>query len=66
MNYKLFPLFFVVLLMSFTNLPDKSNATKINTSTEVAAVSKNVSVYNQLELNSSVRYQGLKQNNIFF
>ena len=54
MNYKLFPLFFVVLLMSFTNLPSKSNSTKISTKAETMSVSKNASIYNQLDANSFV------------
>lgn len=54
MNYKLFPLFFVVLLMSFTNLPSKSNSTKISTKAETISVSKNASIYNQLDANSFV------------
>ena len=52
MNYKFFPLLFVVLLTSFTNLPDKTNAKKINSLPEVNSFSKNVSVYNQLNVNS--------------
>ena len=54
MNYKLFPLFFVVLLMSFTNLPSKSNSTKISTKAETISISKNASIYNQLDANSFV------------
>ena len=54
MNYKFFPLFFVVLLMSFTSLPNKSITTKITTETTATSVSKNVSIYNQLEANSFV------------
>ena len=54
MNYKYFPLFFIVLLMSFTNLPNKSNSSEINIKTETNSVSKNASVYNQLDANSFV------------
>ena len=54
MNYKCFSLFFVVLLMSFTNIPNKANSNKISAKTEIAAVSKNVSIYNQLDANSFV------------
>ena len=54
MNYKLFPLFFVVLLMSFTSLPSKSNSLKIKSKTESNSVSKNATIYNQLEANSFV------------
>ena len=52
MNYKLFPLSFLVLFMSFTNLSNKTNFIKIKTTTELNSVSKNVSIYNQLEANS--------------
>ena len=54
MNYKIFPLFFVVLLMSFTNLPSKSNSKKISIKTEASSVLKNVTIYNQLDANSFV------------
>ena len=54
MNYKLFPLFFVVLLMSFTSLPSKSNSLKIKSKTENNSVSKNATIYNQLDANSFV------------
>ncbi|WP_293894040.1 murein L,D-transpeptidase catalytic domain family protein [Flavobacterium sp.] len=54
MNYKCFLLFFVVLLMSFTNLPNKKNPKKISVKTETAAVLENVSIYNQLDANSFV------------
>lgn len=54
MNYKCFSLFFVVLLMSFTNLPSKSNSKKISVKTETTAVLENVSIYNQLDANSCV------------
>jgi hypothetical protein len=52
MNYKLFPLFFVVLLMSFTNLPNKTTSLKISNTTTVDSGSKNASIYNQLDANS--------------
>ena len=52
MKYKFFPLFFVLLLMSFTNLPNKTASLKISTKTESVSVAKNVSIYNQLDANS--------------
>ena len=52
MNYKLFPLFFVLLLMSFTNLPNNENSKKNSIVVEAKSVSKNVSIYNQLDANS--------------
>lgn len=52
MNYKFFPLFFIVLLTSFTNLPNKTKTLKISSIAEVTSVSKNVSIYNQLDANS--------------
>lgn len=52
MNYKFFPLFFIVLLTSFTNLPSKTISTRINMTTEAVSVSKNASIYNQLDANS--------------
>ncbi|QBZ96749.1 hypothetical protein GS03_00229 [Flavobacterium sangjuense] len=54
MNYKFFPLFFVILLMSFTSLPSKSNSKKISAETETTTVLENVSIYNQLDANSFV------------
>ena len=54
MKYKFFPLFFVLLLMSFTNLPNETASLKISTKTESISVSKNVSIYNQLDANSFV------------
>ena len=54
MKYKFFPLFFVVMLMSFTNLPSKTASLKINPETEINSVAKNVSIYNQLDSNSFV------------
>lgn len=52
MNYKFFPLFFVLLLMSFTNLPSNIKPKKNSTSIEAKSVSKNASVYNQIDANS--------------
>lgn len=52
MNYKFFPLFFVVLFMSFTSLPSKTNSIKISAITEASSVSKNASIYNELDANS--------------
>jgi len=52
MNYKLFPLFFVILFMSFTNLPNKITPLKISNSTEADSGSKNASIYSQLDANS--------------
>ena len=49
MNYKLFPLFFIVLFMSFTSLPNKTNTKKIYASLATTTASKNSSIYNQLE-----------------
>lgn len=40
--------------MSFSNFPDKKIHTKMSTETVVKTVSKNVSVYNQLDANSFV------------
>ena len=54
MNYKFLPLFFIVLLTSFTNLPSKKNPEKISVKTETTAVLENVSIYNQLDANSFV------------
>lgn len=52
MNYKIFPLFFVLLLMSFTNLPNNTNSKKNTTAASAKSVSKNASIYNQLDANS--------------
>jgi hypothetical protein len=52
MNYKLFPLFFVVLLMSFTNLPNKTTSLKISNATTVDTGSNSASIYSQLDANS--------------
>ena len=53
-NYKLFPLCFVFVLLSFTTLSNETNSIKISASTEINSVSKNVSIYNQLDANSFV------------
>jgi len=52
MNYKIFPLFFVLLLMSFTNLPNNTNSKKNSAVAEAKSVSKNASIYNQIDANS--------------
>lgn len=52
MNYKLFPLFFVVLLMSFTSLPNKMTPLAISNSSELDSGSKNASIYSRLDANS--------------
>ncbi len=52
MNYKFFPLFLVVLFTSFTNLPNKTNSVKIIAAVEDNSVSKNASIYKQLNANS--------------
>lgn len=52
MNYKLFPLFFVILLMSFTNLPNKVTPLEISNSAELDSSSKNASIYSKLDANS--------------
>lgn len=52
MNYKLFPLCFVFVLVSFTTMSNKTNSIKNNVKTETKFVSKNVSTYNQLIANS--------------
>lgn len=49
MNYKFPPLFFVLMLMSFTKLPSKTISEKITTKTETNSVSKNASIYNQID-----------------
>lgn len=49
MKYKFFPLFFVVLFMSFISLPNKINTTKINTVIATKSVSKAASIYNQID-----------------
>jgi hypothetical protein len=54
MNYKSFSLFFVVLLMSFTNLPNEKTPKVISEKTETTAVLENVSIYNQIDANSFV------------
>jgi hypothetical protein len=52
MNYKFFPLFFLVLLTSFTSLPNKTNSTIVNVKTETNSVSRVTSIYNELDANS--------------
>ncbi|MGV3695618.1 murein L,D-transpeptidase catalytic domain family protein [Flavobacterium sp.] len=52
MNYKFFPLFFVVLLMSFTSLPNKTNPAEVNAPIAVETLPANASLYNQLDTNS--------------
>ena len=54
MNYKFFLPFFVLLLMSFTNLPSNKNALKNSPIEEAKSVSKNASIYNQIDANSFV------------
>lgn len=45
-------MFFVLLLMSFTNLPSNENAKKNSNIVVAKSASKNVSIYNQLDANS--------------
>jgi len=52
MNYKIFPLFFFVLLMSFNSVPKKATSAVKKLKIEAESVSKNVSIYNQLDPNS--------------
>lgn len=52
MNYKFFPLFFVVLLMSFASLPSKTNSLKFDDLAETSSASRNASIYNELDANS--------------
>ncbi len=52
MNYKFFPLFFVLMLMSFTTLPSKTISEKITVAAEANSVSKNASIYSQIDANS--------------
>lgn len=52
MTYKFFPLFFVVMLMSFTNIPNNTSPVKISTKTVNSSIAKNLSIYNQLDANS--------------
>ena len=54
MNYKFFPLFFLVLLTSFTNLPTKTPSENITSTAEANSASRNVSIYNELDANSFV------------
>lgn len=52
MNYKFFPLFFVVLFMSFTSLPSKTNSLKFDDLAATSSASRNASIYNELDANS--------------
>src|SRR6478609_2081799 len=52
MNYKFFPLFFIVLLTSFTSLPSKTTTIDILSTVEENSLSKNASVYKQLNANN--------------
>ena len=52
MNYKYISLLFSFLLMSFSNVPNKTNLEKCGVKIEVNSVSTSISVYNQLEANS--------------
>ncbi len=52
MKYKFFPLFFIVLLTSFSTLPNKTKLVDVTTATETNAVSRNASVYSELDANS--------------
>src|SRR6218665_189435 len=52
MNYKFFPLFFVVLLMSFTSIPSKTNSLKFDDLAETSSASRYASIYNELDANS--------------
>jgi hypothetical protein len=52
MNYKSFSLVFLLLLMSFDSFPDKTNPPVSVAKTKVAAESKMVAVYNQLDANT--------------
>lgn len=52
MNYKSFCLFFVLMLMSFSNFPSKTNSEIISDIAEESFVAENLSVYNQLNSNN--------------
>jgi hypothetical protein len=52
MKYKFFPLFLLVLLTSFTNLPSKSDSVLITTAIEDNSLSKTASIYKRLNANS--------------
>jgi len=52
MNYKLFPLFFVVLLTSFSSLPSKTNSSENTVRAESSATSRVAFIYNELDANS--------------
>ena len=47
-------MFFLVLLTSFTNLPNKTPSENIRITTEAHSASRNVSIYNELDANSFV------------
>src|SRR6476660_8212131 len=52
MSYKFFPLFFVLLLTSFTSVSNKTVSKKNTVSAEATTASKNAALYNQLDANS--------------
>ena len=52
MNYKFLSALFFLLLMSFSSFPDKTNSTNSSIENVEKGVSKNVSIYNQLDANS--------------
>lgn len=52
MNYKFFPLFLIVLLTSFTSLPSKTNSIEVAATPVESSVSKNASIYSQLDANN--------------
>lgn len=52
MNYKFFPLFLLVLLTSFTSLPTKTASIEISSAPVESSVSKNASIYSQLNANN--------------
>src|SRR6476620_1707511 len=52
MSYKFFPLFFVLLLTSFTSVSNKTISKEITVSAEAKTVSRNASLYSELNSNS--------------
>lgn len=52
MKYKFFPLFFIVLLTSFTSLPSKTISTATAPAPVESVASKNASVYRELNANN--------------
>lgn len=52
MNYKFFPLFFIVLLTSFTRVPSKTTSIVNSATAESNAVSSSASIYSQLDAKS--------------